>query len=100
MLCVGRAGKGAQAPSNSGRKTSRTLVVALAPATPEPAGLLTLEDVAAELALQLRSSMTPASAKAALAREYRATLAEIERAKPKVKDGIDMLAERRASRGA
>lgn len=66
----------------------------------EAAELITLEDVAAVLQASLRSLNTPPSAKASLAREYRATLAEIERRTPKVKDGIDMLAERRAQRGA
>lgn len=64
----------------------------------DEAPLLDLEDVARELGRQLRSPATPAAAKAGLAREYRATLAEIERRAPKAKDGIDMLAERRARR--
>lgn len=70
-------------------------------AQPSPdAPLPTLEDVAAELAAQLRSPHCPPTAKAALAREYRATLAEIEKARPKAKDGIDEIAERRTRRGA
>lgn len=60
--------------------------------------LITLEDVAAELQRSLRSPMTPPTAKAGLAREYRATLAEIDAKRPKAKDGIDEIAERRARR--
>lgn len=72
-----------------------------AAAAPDPdAPLPTLEEVAAELAAQLRSPHCPPTAKAALAREYRATLAEIEKSRPKAKDGIDEIAERRARRGA
>lgn len=71
-----------------------------APVADPDAPLPTLEEVAAELAAQLRSPHCPPTAKAALAREYRATLVEIEKGKPKAKDGIDEIAERRARRGA
>lgn len=79
----------------------RAATVVEFPATPpvsEVDGLLTLEDVARELQQALRSTATPPTAKAALAREYRATLEEIERAKPPVKDEVDELFARRVQR--
>jgi hypothetical protein len=83
-----------------GYRAKAGTVVALptAPEPEEPEALPTLVDVAAELARQLRSQATPPTAKAALAREYRATLAEIEKNQPRAKDGIDEIAERRARR--
>jgi hypothetical protein len=77
-------------------------VVELAPAAEDdrPVELITLEAVAAELQFSLQSPATPPSAKAGLAREYRATLAEIEAKRPKAKDGIDEIAERRARRSS
>ena len=63
-----------------------------------PGELISLETVAAELQRTLRSVHTPPSAKASLAREYRATLAEIEAKRPKARDAIDEIAERRAQR--
>ena len=66
----------------------------------EPDVLPSLDDVARELGRALNSPHTPPTAKAALAREYRATLAELENLKPKPKDGIDELLARRARRDA
>lgn len=74
-------------------------VVAL-PDPPPVDELPDLEAVASLMAQRLASPETPPSAVAALAREYRATLAEIEKSRPKAKDGIDEIAERRARRGA
>lgn len=59
----------------------------------------TLEEIAAELRRTLRSANTPASAKAGLARELRATMDAIAASKPKPKDAVDELFERRAARG-
>lgn len=70
------------------------------PAEIETDDLMTLTEVAARIAARMASPDTPPSGLAALAREYRATLAEIEKARPKAKDGIDEIAERRARRGA
>lgn len=77
-------------------------VVALPTETPpvEADDLMTLTEVAARIAARMDSPDTPPSGLAALAREYRATLAEIEKSRPKAKDGIDEIAERRARRGA
>lgn len=75
-------------------------VVDLAPdaAEPDPAGDLTLEEIAAELRRTLHRSDTPASAKAGIAKELRAVMADIAKAKPAAKSLIDELAERRAQR--
>lgn len=75
-------------------------VVDLAPdvGAPDPSGDLTLEEIAAELRRTLHRSDTPASAKAGVAKELRAVMAEIAKAKPAVKSLIDELAERRAQR--
>ena len=62
--------------------------------------LIGLEQVARELQRELRRRETPASAKAALAKEYRATLAEIERVKPAEADAIDELLARRMARAS
>lgn len=59
---------------------------------------LTLEEIAAELRRTLHRSDTPASAKAGLAKELRAVMAEIAKAKPAAASLIDQLAERRAQR--
>lgn len=65
--------------------------------------LMTLHELAAELSTRLRSSRTPPSAKVGLARELRATLDAIERAKPAEVDPLtvleDDLARKRAERG-
>jgi len=68
--------------------------------TSDPDELMSLTEVAARIAARMASPDTPPSGLAALAREYRATLAEIEKSRPKAKDGIDEIAERRARRGA
>lgn len=77
---------------------AEVVVLASAAAEAESVELITLEEVAAELQRSLQSPMTPPTAKAGLAREYRATLAEIDAKRPKAKDGIDEIAERRARR--
>ena len=58
-----------------------------------------LEEIAAELRRTLRDRATPASAKAGLARELRATMEAIDALKPKAKDAVDELFEKRAARG-
>ncbi len=60
--------------------------------------LMSLADVARELQHKLRSPRTPPTALAGLAREYRATLTEIEKSKPRAKDDVDELLERRQRR--
>lgn len=90
--CRVRYGRGHRAPA---------VVVDLPFTAPEPVAddnPLTLEEIAAELRTTLRRSDTPASAKAGLARELRATMAEIEARKPVAKDGIDELLDRRNRR--
>lgn len=66
--------------------------------------LMSLEAVALELQRALRSRHTAPTAKASLAREYRATLEAIERSKPPTQDALgklaDELAAKRAARGA
>ena len=58
-----------------------------------------LKEIAAELRRTLRDRATPASAKAGLARELRATMEAIDALKPKAKDAVDELFEKRAARG-
>lgn len=64
----------------------------------QPDELLTLDDLARELRRTLLSPSTPPNAKAGLSREYRAVLEEIDRTKPRPKDGVDELLERRLER--
>lgn len=59
----------------------------------------TLDSIAEELQRTLHDRATPATAKAALARELRATLAAIAASRPPARDGVDELFERR-NRGA
>lgn len=91
-------------PVAAGADIAVQVFTALIDGGPEPVDgateLLSLEDVARELQAALRSRSTPPSAKAALSREYRATLVDIARHVPKAKGRIDQLAERRAQRAS
>lgn len=64
----------------------------------EEPGELTLDEIAAELRRTLNDRSTPASAKAGLARELRATMDAIAALAPPAKDGIDELFEARRRR--
>lgn len=92
-LCRTRFARGHRAPA---------VVVELPAATAGEAAaigeVLSLEDVARELSRQLVAPNTPPSAKAQISRELRATIAEINRSKPRERTVIDDLAERRAQR--
>lgn len=87
-LCRARGKRGYSAP---------TLVVDQEPdeVVVEDLEPLTLEEIAAELRRTLRDRSTPASTKAGLARELRATMEAIAAQTPPAKDGIDELFEAR-----
>lgn len=59
---------------------------------------VSLEEIVAELRRTFHRADTPASAKAGIAKELRAVMADIAKAKPVAKSLIDELAERRAQR--
>ena len=91
--CRTRYARGLRAPAQV-----VDLVVPIAAAEPADEQLLTLEQLARELQRTLRAVGTPPTAKAGLAREYRATLEEIERRRDPDPDVVDELFARRSRR--
>ncbi len=65
---------------------------------PVPDGALSLAEIAGVLADALLSPTTPSTAKAGISRELRATLADIDAARPTGRSVIDDLADRRRRR--